>query len=46
VLVHRDAAARGSRHALAWAVAAFLGDLVVRVLDLVVRDEVGSGAGG
>jgi threonine/homoserine/homoserine lactone efflux protein len=42
VLIYRDAKRRGSRHALAWAVGAFLGSLVVWVLYYVVRDEVGS----
>ncbi|SDZ94758.1 hypothetical protein SAMN04488065_1372 [Haloplanus vescus] len=42
VLVYRDAKGRGSRHALAWAVGAFLGSLVVWVLYYVVRDEVGT----
>lgn len=42
VLIYRDATGRGSRHALAWAVAAFLGSLVVWVLYYVVRDEVGT----
>ena len=42
VLIYRDAKGRGSRHALAWAVGAFLGSLVVWVLYYVVRDEVGS----
>jgi len=41
VLIYRDATGRGSRHALAWAVGAFLGSLVVWVLYYVVRDEVG-----
>jgi hypothetical protein len=42
VLIYRDAKRRGSRHALAWAVGAFLGSLVVWALYYVVRDEVGS----
>lgn len=42
-VIYRDATARRSRHALAWAVGAFLGSLVVWVLYFVVRDEVGSG---
>ena len=42
VLIYRDAKCRGSRHALAWAVGAFLGSPVVRALYDVVRDEVGS----
>jgi len=40
-LIYRDAAGRNSRHALAWAVGAFFGSLVVWVLYYVVRDEVG-----
>ncbi|MFB6170009.1 MAG: hypothetical protein ABEJ06_02575 [Haloarculaceae archaeon] len=44
VLVYRDARARDSRHALAWSVASFFGNLVVWLLYLVVRDEVGPGA--
>jgi uncharacterized BrkB/YihY/UPF0761 family membrane protein len=43
VLIYRDAKRRGSRHALAWAVGAFLGSLVVWILYYVVRDEVGRG---
>ena len=43
VLVYRDANRRNSRHAVAWAVGAFLGGLVVWVLYYVVRDEVGTG---
>jgi len=42
VLIYRDAKRRGSRHALAWAVGAFFGSLVVWILYYVVRDEVGS----
>jgi hypothetical protein len=42
VLIYRDATRRSSRHALAWAVGAFLGSLVVWVLYYVVRDEVGT----
>jgi len=42
-LIYRDAKGRNSRHALAWAVGAFFGSLVVWVLYYVVRDEVGSG---
>jgi len=50
--IYRDASSRGSRHALAWAAAAFLGGLlgglfggvVVWVLYFVVRDEVGTGS--
>jgi len=41
VVIYRDAKGRGSRHALAWAVGAFLGSVVVWVLYYVVRDEVG-----
>jgi len=41
-LIYRDAKGRGSRHALAWAVGAFFGSLVVWILYYVVRDEVGS----
>jgi uncharacterized BrkB/YihY/UPF0761 family membrane protein len=43
VLIYRDAKRRHSDHALAWAVGAFLGSLVVWVLYYAVRDEVGSG---
>jgi threonine/homoserine/homoserine lactone efflux protein len=42
VLIYRDAKRRGSRHALAWALGAFFGSLVVWLLYYVVRDEVGS----
>ncbi|WP_251329267.1 hypothetical protein [Haloplanus pelagicus] len=42
-LVYRDATGRNSRHALAWALGAFFGSLVVWILYYVVRDEVGSG---
>jgi threonine/homoserine/homoserine lactone efflux protein len=42
VLIYRDATRRGSRHAFAWAVGAFLGSIVVWVLYYVVRDEVGT----
>ncbi|GAB6860406.1 hypothetical protein ACFR97_09305 [Haloplanus litoreus] len=42
-LIYRDAKGRDSRHALAWAVGAFFGSLVVWILYYVVRDEVGSG---
>jgi len=42
VLIYRDAKRRGSRHALAWAVGAFLGSIVVWILYYVVRDEVGA----
>lgn len=41
VLIYRDAKGRGSRHALAWALGAFFGSLVVWILYYVVRDEVG-----
>ncbi|GAB3325684.1 hypothetical protein EI982_10745 [Haloplanus rallus] len=41
VLIYRDAKGRNSRHALAWALGAFFGSLVVWVLYYVVRDEVG-----
>jgi threonine/homoserine/homoserine lactone efflux protein len=41
VLIYRDAKRRRSRHAIAWAVGAFLGSIVVWVLYYVVRDEVG-----
>lgn len=40
-LIYRDAKGRGSRHALAWGIGAFFGNLVVWVLYFVVRDEVG-----
>ena len=40
-LVYRDAKRRHSRHALAWALGAFFGALVVWILYYVVRDEVG-----
>jgi uncharacterized BrkB/YihY/UPF0761 family membrane protein len=43
VLIYRDAKRRNSGHALAWAVGAFFGSLVVWILYYVVRDEVGSG---
>lgn len=43
VFVYRDAKGRDSSHALAWALGAFFGSLVVWILYLVVRDEVGSG---
>ncbi|MFB6103039.1 MAG: hypothetical protein ABEJ73_10795 [Haloplanus sp.] len=42
-LIYRDARRRNSRHALAWAVGAFFGSLVVWILYYVVRDEVGTG---
>ncbi|WP_276271631.1 hypothetical protein [Haloarcula litorea] len=45
VLIYRDADRRDSGHALAWAAGAFFGSVVVWILYLVVRDEVGpSGA--
>jgi uncharacterized BrkB/YihY/UPF0761 family membrane protein len=44
-LVYRDAKRRHSRHALAWGLAAFFGSLVVWLLYLVVRDEVGPDGG-
>ncbi|GAA0308130.1 hypothetical protein [Halarchaeum salinum] len=40
-LVHRDATRRDSRHALAWALGAFFGSVIVWILYYVVRDEVG-----
>jgi hypothetical protein len=43
VLIYRDANRRGSGHALAWAIGAFFGSLVVWLLYYVVRDEVGRG---
>jgi len=43
VLIYRDASGRESQHALAWALGAFFGSLVVWVLYLFVRDEVGQG---
>jgi threonine/homoserine/homoserine lactone efflux protein len=43
VVIYRDADRRGSRHALAWALGAFFGSLVVWLLYYVVRDEVGRG---
>jgi len=43
VLIYRDASGRGSQHALAWALGAFFGSLVVWVLYFFVRDEVGQG---
>jgi threonine/homoserine/homoserine lactone efflux protein len=42
-LIYRDAKRRRSRHALAWGVGSFFGSLVVWILYLVVRDEVGTG---
>ena len=41
VLIYRDAERRSSSHALAWALGAFFGNLVVWLLYYVVRDEVG-----
>ncbi|WP_123622394.1 hypothetical protein [Halorubrum sp. CSM-61] len=41
LIVYLDAVDRDSSHALAWTVAALLGGVVVWVLYLVVRDEVG-----
>jgi threonine/homoserine/homoserine lactone efflux protein len=41
-LIYRDAKRRGSRHALAWGVGAFFGSIVVWLLYVVVRDEVGA----
>jgi Sec-independent protein secretion pathway component TatC len=41
-LVYRDASGRNSNHSLAWGLGAFFGGLVVWILYLVVRDEVGS----
>lgn len=43
VLIYRDAKRRNSSHALAWAVGAFFGALVVWLLYYVVRDEIGPG---
>ncbi|MFD1571992.1 hypothetical protein [Halorubrum laminariae] len=42
-LIYRDAKRRDSSHALAWAVGAFFGGLIVWILYFVVRDEVGPG---
>ena len=42
-LVYRGAKDRNSSHALAWAVGAFLGGVVVWILYFVVRDEIGPG---
>lgn len=42
-LVYRDAEGRQSDHALAWGLGSFFGGLVVCILYLVVRDEVGRG---
>jgi hypothetical protein len=41
LIVYLDAVDRNSDHALAWAVAALIGGVVVWALYLVVRDEVG-----
>ena len=41
LIVYVDAVDRNSDHALAWAIAALLGGVVVWALYLVVRDEVG-----
>lgn len=41
--IYRDARERGSGHALAWGVGAFFGSVVVWLLYVVVRDEVGPG---
>jgi uncharacterized BrkB/YihY/UPF0761 family membrane protein len=41
VLIYRDAKQRDSGHAIAWALGAFFGSLVVWILYVVVRDEVG-----
>jgi len=43
VFVYRDAKGRNSSHALAWALGAFFGSLVVWILYYIVRDEIGSG---
>lgn len=40
--IYRDARDRGSGHALAWGVGAFFGSVVVWILYVVVRDEVGA----
>ncbi|QHS16539.1 hypothetical protein [Halopenitus persicus] len=45
-LIYRDAKKRNSGHALAWAVGGFFGGIVVWILYLVVRDEVGPGGAG
>jgi hypothetical protein len=42
-LIYRDANRQGSHHALAWGLGAFFGSLVVWILYVVVRDEVGPG---
>jgi threonine/homoserine/homoserine lactone efflux protein len=41
VYIYRDANRRGSRHALAWAIGAFLGGIIVWLVYFVVRDEMG-----
>lgn len=41
--VYRDASGRNSDHALAWAMGAFFGGVIVWVLYVVVRDEIGDG---
>lgn len=43
VFVYRDARKRDSDHALAWGLGSFFGSVVVWILYLVVRDEVGAG---
>jgi len=43
VLIYRDAKKRNSNYALVWALGAFFGSLVVWILYLIVRDEVGTG---
>lgn len=40
--IYRDAKKRGSQHALAWGLGAFFGAIVVWLLYVVVRDEVGT----
>ena len=44
--IYQDATKRNSGHALAWAVGGFFGGIVVWILYLVVRDEVGPGGAG
>jgi RsiW-degrading membrane proteinase PrsW (M82 family) len=41
LIVYLDATDRDSRHAIAWALGALLGGVVVWVLYFAVRDEVG-----
>ncbi|WP_144798652.1 hypothetical protein [Halorubrum depositum] len=41
LLVYLDATDRNSRHAVAWTLGALLGGVVVWVLYVAVRDEVG-----